>query len=161
MPLLHIYSYKVRSAFVSPDNVRTHTHIPDRSLYPATKAVGVTDTPINKSVFSLLRQLSTWHCPHLMPSAVLRRHCCQRACSWYAVPAPAAVYRYLPPAGRSAANPPTPPLLLSIAVTDGRTDRRTHATRTLDRYRHPALHMTRAVPINMSIVFRMNIVFNQ
>ena len=26
MPLLHIYSYKVRSAFVSPDNVRTHTH---------------------------------------------------------------------------------------------------------------------------------------
>ena len=30
----------------------------------------------NKSVSSFLRRLSTWHCPHLLPSAVLRRRCC-------------------------------------------------------------------------------------
>ena len=30
----------------------------------------------NKSVFSFLRQLTTWHCPHLILRAVLRRSCC-------------------------------------------------------------------------------------
>jgi len=30
----------------------------------------------NKSVFSFLRQLTTWRCPHLLQRAVLRRGCC-------------------------------------------------------------------------------------
>ena len=32
--------------------------------------------PLKKSVFSFLRQLTTWHCPHLLLSAVLWRGCC-------------------------------------------------------------------------------------
>jgi len=68
---------------------------------------------MNKSVFSLLRRLSTWRCPHLLLSAVLRRRCC-----W----APAlAVDRYLLPAGRSAANP------LHVAAAVERQDRQTDA----------------------------------
>jgi len=39
----------------------------------------------NKSVFSLVPRLSTWHCPHLLLSAVLRHRSC-----W--VPAPASIY---------------------------------------------------------------------
>jgi len=31
---------------------------------------------INKSVFSFLRQLTTWHCPHLLLHVVLQRCCC-------------------------------------------------------------------------------------
>ena len=52
----------------------------------------------NKSVFSFLRQLTTWHCPH---SAIIHS-CCgaaaanRRPCS----------SRYLLPAGPTAANPP-------------------------------------------------------
>jgi len=30
----------------------------------------------NKSLVSLLRQLTAWHCPHLLLRAVLRRGCC-------------------------------------------------------------------------------------
>ena len=51
----------------------------------------------NESVFSLVPQLSTSHCPHLLLSAVLRRRCC-----WASAPA---IDRYLLPAGCSAANP--------------------------------------------------------
>ena len=39
-----------------------------------------TVTVINKSVFSLVPRLSTWHCPHLLLSAVAAG--C--ACNWYA-----------------------------------------------------------------------------
>ena len=35
-----------------------------------------TDTSCNQSVFSFLRQLSTWNCSNSLLSAVLRRHCC-------------------------------------------------------------------------------------
>ena len=51
-----------------------------------------------ESAFSLIPQLSAWHCPHLLLSAVLRRRCC-----WAPEPA---IDRYLLSAGRSAANPP-------------------------------------------------------
>ena len=69
---------------------------------------------INKSALSLVPRLSTWHCPHLLLSAMLRRRCC-----W--APAPA-VDRHLLLFERSAAN--------AAAVdwwerrTDGRTDGR-------------------------------------
>ena len=58
-----------------------------------------TNTVTDKSVFSLLCRLSTWHCPHLSVSAApaARRRCC-----W--APAPA-IDRYLLPTGHSAANP--------------------------------------------------------
>jgi len=40
---------------------------------------------VNKSVFSFLRQLTTWHCPHLLLCAVLQPDCCwppaRRPCS--------------------------------------------------------------------------------
>jgi len=52
--------------------------------------------------------------------------------SWYAAPAPAAVDRYLLPAGRSATNPPVLP---SIDGTDRQTD-----GRTLDRFIDPVTH---------------------
>ena len=68
-------------------------------------------------------QLSTWHCPHLLLSTVLRRCCC-----W----APAAVDRYLLPAWRSATN--CTPLLRS---SDG----------TNDHYIDRALHTMWAVPV--------------
>ena len=48
----------------------------------------------DRSVFSLLRRLSTWHCPHLLLSMP----------TWHAVPAPKAIDRYLLPVGCSAAN---------------------------------------------------------
>ena len=37
----------------------------------------------NKSVFSFQRTLQTWHCPHSLPRAALRRRCCgaRRPCS--------------------------------------------------------------------------------
>ena len=52
------------------------------------------ETKVNESLFSLLRRLSTWHCPHLLLSAGA---CCT---------APAVVIDIYLPAGRSAANPP-------------------------------------------------------
>jgi len=70
------------------------------------------------------------HCPHLLLNAVLGRRCC-----W--APAAAAVDRYLPPAGRSAANPSHP------AAVD-RWDRRADVggLRTIDRFidREPATY---------------------
>ena len=66
----------------------------------------------SKSVLSLFRRLSTWRCPHFLQSA--------GACSM----APAAIDRYLLPAGRWAANP--------MAAVD-RRDRQTDG-RTSDRY---------------------------
>jgi len=86
----------------------------------------------NKTVFTLIPRLSTWHCPHLLLYAVLRRRC------WRA-PAPAAVDRCLLPERRSAANPPR------AAQTDG-TDKQTDG-RTLDRFIDPAPHTVRALSI--------------
>ena len=48
----------------------------------------------NKSEFSLLRRLSTRRCPHVLPSATMRRRCC-----W--APAPA-IDQYLLSAARGA-----------------------------------------------------------
>ena len=65
-------------------------------------------------------RLSTWHCPHLLESAVLRRHCC-----WS--PAPVSVDRYVLPAMHSAANPPHAAAAVECRTTgqtDGRTDAR-------------------------------------
>ena len=87
-------------------------------------------------MFSLVRRLSTRHCPHLLLSAVLRAPLLLGA---------GAVDLYLLPARRSAANPRTP-LLLSIDGTDGRTDRQ-----TLDRFIDPAPHAMQAVSTNYSV----------
>ena len=73
---------------------------------------------INKSVFSLLRRLSTWRCPHLLLSAGA---CCT---------APEAHYRSISPAAQQQTH--NTPLLLSI---DGQTDR---DGRTPDRYIDPS-----------------------
>ena len=84
----------------------------------------------NLQAISLVYRLPTWHCPHLLLNAVLGRRCC-----W--APAAAAVDRYLPPAGRSAANPSHP------AAVD-RWDRRADVggLRTIDRFidREPATY---------------------
>ena len=76
----------------------------------------------NKSVFIFLRQLTTCHCPHLLPCAVLLR--AQRR---------AAIDRYLLLAGHTAAN-----LQQRSAAgewrhkqTDGQTDGRTERHRTV------------------------------
>jgi len=53
----------------------------------------------NKSVFSFLRQLTTWHCSHLLLNAVLLCALLLRR------PAAAAVDRYSLPAGPTAATP--------------------------------------------------------
>ena len=62
-------------------------------------------------------RLSTWHCPHLLLNAVLRRRCC-----W--APVLAAVDRHLLPAGRSAANLPHAAVGSWHGKTDGQTDGR-------------------------------------
>jgi len=66
-----------------------------------------------KSVLGLLLRLSTWRYPHLLLSAG----------------APAAVDRYLQPAGRSAANPPAAVVAVNRRdrQTNGPKDRRTDA----------------------------------
>ena len=70
---------------------------------------------VAESVFSFLRQLSTWHCSHLLLSAVLRRRCCWtpdgRRCRTIS---PALSSR--PAARRSCGR--------SMGQTDGRTDAR-------------------------------------
>ena len=93
----------------------------------------------DKSVFSLVRRLSTWHCPHLLLSAVLRRRCC-----WARLQLVhgAAVDLYLLPARRSAVNPPAIVAAVDRWETDRRTDRR-----TLDRYIDPATHTVRAASV--------------
>ena len=68
----------------------------------------------NKYVFSFLRQLTTWNCPHLLLRAV-----CRAAAPLLLHAGRAAIDRYLLPAGFTAANTP-----LSIDGTDGRTDTR-------------------------------------
>ena len=68
---------------------------------------GTRFVPPNKSVFSLLRQLTTWHCSRLLLNAALlgaRR--------------PRTVDRHLLPGGHPAANPPH---AVDIDGTDGRT----------------------------------------
>jgi len=80
-------------------------------------------------------RISTWHCPHLLLDAVLRRRCC-----W--APAPAALDRYVLPTVRSAANPPH-----STAAVK-RWDRQTDG-QTPYRYIDPAPHTMREVPINI------------
>jgi len=72
-------------------------------------------------VFAYLRTLKTWHCPHLLLSAVLlpRRPCSDRD-------------RHLQPAGTTAANPP------HAAAADEwyrHTDRQTDRTDTVPFYR--------------------------
>jgi len=59
-------------------------------------------------------------------NATLPTFAAERACSWYAVLAPATIDRYLVPAQRSAANPP------AAAATVDRWDRQTdgHPTDT-------------------------------
>ena len=64
------------------------------------------------SVFSFLRRLSTWRCPHLLLHDVVSE----------ALRPPAAVDRYLLPAGRSAENPQT---CASVDRWDRQTNKRT------------------------------------
>ena len=84
-------SWKVHEAWLQ---LHIHSHCGKRWLL---FDLAFHNTVTDKSVFSLLRRLSTWHCPHLSVSAApaARRRCC-----W----APA-IDRYLLPTGHSAANP--------------------------------------------------------
>ena len=94
-----------------------------------------------KQVWVQSRQLGCqhdMHSPHLLLNAVLRRRCC-----W--VTALAAVERYVPPAGRSAANPPH--AAAAVEWWDRQTDRRTP-----DRYTDPVLHTMRAVSISRQTI---------
>jgi len=75
---------------------------------------------INKSVFSFLRQLASWHCSYLLLLSAGR----------------AAIDRCLLAAGPTAANPPQP-----NDGTNGQTDRR-------DSFIYPARRTTRAVSIS-------------
>jgi len=78
-------------------------------------------TTTNKSAFSFLRRLSTWHCSRLLSIAVLRRRCGR-------APGRAAIDRYFVPAGPTAANPqPRRPNDATDRETDGQTDRQTDA----------------------------------
>ena len=77
-------------------------------------------------------RLSTWHCPCLMPSAVLRRRCC-------CAPAPA-IDRY--PARRALSSKPVARRSCCRTMgqtTNGRTDRQTDRP-TRDRSIDPAPH---------------------
>ena len=70
-------------------------------------------------MFSFPRQLTTWHCPHLLLSAVLRRGCCwppaHRPCS----------KRSIPPGSRAHSSKPTATACGGLdGLTDGWTDRR-------------------------------------
>jgi len=82
----------------------------------------------NKTVFSFLRQLTTWHCSHLLPNAVLLCAVMQRR------PTAAAVDRYRLPAGPAAANPPY--AAVSVARWNRKggqlTDKRTESDRQTD-----------------------------
>ena len=78
----------------------------------------------NKSVFSLLRQLPTWHCPHLLQSAI---------CCWAPAPAarrdcnkrPLCINRSTSPVRRAlSSNPAAAALDRRGRHTDGRTDAR-------------------------------------
>jgi len=73
-----------------------------------------------KSVFSFLRQLTTWHYPHLLLRAVLRRGCCRRRPAGRAV-----IDRYLLAAGPTAANSQQRVCGGQMGQTNGRTDGRT------------------------------------
>ena len=66
-----------------------------------------------------------------------------RRCCW----APAAVYRYLLPGRRSAANPPH--AAAAVVTMMGRTDRQTDG-RTPERYTDPAPHTMRTASIILS-----------
>ena len=81
-----------------------------------------------------------------LPAFAAERRCgavaAERACNWYAKPTPAAADRYLLPAGRSAANRPTP-LLLSTDGTDRQKDRRTR-----DCFIDPVPHTMRVMTKN-------------
>jgi len=70
----------------------------------------------NKSAFSFVRQLTTWHCTHALLRAVMRHGCC-----W-----PPAVQQSInnscPPAGPTAANPPQSPGVLGQANDDNDND---------------------------------------
>ena len=83
----------------------------------------------NKSVFSLVLRLSTWHCTHLLLNAVLRHRYC-----W----APGTVNRYVLPARRSQQIRCT--ASRCWCQMTGQTD-----GRTLDRFTDPASHAMRAV----------------
>jgi len=92
-----------------------------------------------KSVFSFLRQLITWHCPHLLLNAVLLRR-----------PAAAAVDRYLLPAGPTAANPP-----YAAAAVD-RWDRQTDTRTETDRQTDVRRTVTQTLPHTMRAVSIMD-----
>jgi len=88
---------------------------------------------LNKSVFSFLRTLKTWHCPHLLLRAVLR----PRAA---AAPAVQQSIDISQPPGPQQQTRRT--LMQRANGTDRRTDGRTPY-----RYTDPALHTVRAGPI--------------
>ena len=88
----------------------------------------------HKSVFSLLRKLSTWCCPHLLLRAVLRHHCCWAPARRASIAGAAQLRSILPvrlaPSSKPTARSGTV-LQRSIDVTDRQTDGHRTVTLTL------------------------------
>ena len=100
-----------------------------------------------KSVLSFLRQLTTWHCPHLLLRAVLRLHAAGHA----------AIDR--PPARRAHSSKPAAACRVRPANgTDRKTDRHTDG-RTPYRHIDSALYTMRAVPNNTRLSDMLNVIF--
>ena len=93
-----------------------------------------------KSAFSLLRRLSAWRCPHLLPSSGAR-------CT---APAAHPQLSINSPAGRALSSKPAARHCCCRLMdqTDGRTDKR-----TLDRCIDPAPHTMLAVSVSHAFIF--------
>ena len=99
----------------------------------------IVENYINKPVFSFLRQLKTWHCLHLLLSAVLRRRCC------WAPTVLQSIDVSCPPGAQQQTT--SSGVLRANNGTDGQTD-----GRTPDRYIDPAAHTMRAASITECVV---------
>ena len=93
-------------------------------------AVDYRDCILNKSVFSFIRQLTTWHCPHL--AAAVHRSAGR-----------AVINRYLLASRPTVANPQQ--RRAAAGCRDRGTDGQTYG-RTRDSCIDPATHTMRAVP---------------
>jgi len=123
---------------LSPPKVTAVTDI-SSYLTPTLRLNPNTNSVLNKSLFSFLRQLSTRHCSHLLPSvaAAVRRAAAPRPAAW--LPLSIDVSR------RHGAQQQTRHIGVR-RVNDG-TDRQTDR-QTPDRFIDPAAHTMRAVSIS-------------
>ena len=107
-------------------DTRHHSGFPTVCRAPRWSGIGVhagcscmlTNAQTNRFVFSFLRQLTTWHCSHLLMNAVLPRR-----------PTTAAIDGYLLPAEPTAANPSQ--RHVAVDRWDRQTKRQTDGHRTV------------------------------